>query len=1203
MPVYRSLHLSDLHIGGTYLDSQELAYKITNDIARTGIGGIRNILVTGDIFHGPAGTDKALILEASRFFQTLMDELNEDGRTTGLTRDNFLFVPGNHDIVWTEDKPAQWDKYRRFLEEFYGTVPGWYDPMDFSFCYPCPEDKLVFLGFNSCGLKKRKLHDDLIRCCEEIKEKQYLSHGISKDQLMKLLEQENPEEYADYGEITMRQLSRQRRKMESLDGYQAVAMFHHHFFLFPDNPNQLGDSDVVQQHATLVRALRSMRVKTILHGHKHFDLERPFINDDYYETADSIIDVFAGGSVGAQGLQQHTFSVIDFYPEHDPVKLRQQKFIYREDALAPIKTIQIPPVSKAAQVVRLPELLKNHNHDAYEAYQAIIMSNSHLYRACGNILEWTGNALTGYPEVYRYLDRDGPHLLCLLYAIARRALAYISLHSPDRGSSLAAARGQLDRFFTERLASSVPEHYERLFDASGLNQAAKLCAELMDKQVSYPQNQFLAFTMAGIFFTDLNLVLTEYADDFYHQISHKVNIKLEPNHFHSHVPAPRISIQSDADRRSAYVKMWCNDATAHKLAVLFVKEFDLSINKFEDFFQLIHLKLYYLLPQIEKDAALDTLDNYNFEAYIPTLLPLLIGDNIYHSKEVFARELVQNAIDAISVREALEGRLADEDRVIRIFLGRNKSGRNIFRITDHGTGMDRYKVERYFTSIGRSFYSGEDYEELNISYKPISSFGIGFLSSFMVCKEIDVRTRSFDGEMEGLKLHIPNYEGCFFIERAEGVETGTEITLYLDHMELNRLQIAHYLQHSMQDIKYPIELQMERRTPLCIPAHQIRRDRPLCLFIPLLPDGTVGRLNWERDVLSGSFIEENDYGLLIDLDCWSSDGLVSILNAGIATNPRIQTYSLFDRKTNEFLFSRHRFSRVPYREHCFNRFTFNFPSNWIQLDVSREKVVGFSAWMETQHKDSNASLYLQNNLARALREQLTDLLRHCRQDKVRITAACVAELHDFLQALSSHSDSTFSRHLMTSTYSCQIVFTNRGISYEVSPGRPESDFSALENLKESRQAYAALDGKLKAPVDGTRSKTNIPYIMDILEQSAHLLRQKTSHYEGAFGYPMSPEQDELLLLGWSTVSVLSVIQDSELSPMLHTNKPYHSEAAEKLGVRYHDWKRCVQNILLCCTTAGAAERGEAKLFVSYEDLIRTDLTSLLRGGTKQKASD
>lgn len=78
--------------------------------------------------------------------------------------------------------------------------------------------------------------------------------------------------------------------------------------------------------------------------------------------------------------------------------------------------------------------------------------------------------------------------------------------------------------------------------------------------------------------------------------------------------------------------------------------------------------------------------------------------------------------------------------------------------------MDRYKIERNFTSIGRSFYSGEEYKDLNISYKPISNLGIGFLSVFMVCREIDVKTKYFIDNSEGLKLHIPNYDGCFFIE-------------------------------------------------------------------------------------------------------------------------------------------------------------------------------------------------------------------------------------------------------------------------------------------------------------------------------------------------------------------------------------------------------------------------------------------------------
>ena len=109
---------------------------------------------------------------------------------------------------------------------------------------------------------------------------------------------------------------------------------------------------------------------------------------------------------------------------------------------------------------------------------------------------------------------------------------------------------------------------------------------------------------------------------------------------------------------------------------------------------------------------LQILHQYNFEAYIPTLIPLLTGDNIYSSKVVFARELIQNSIDAISVREAKDERTFSKEIVIEQKVDEN--GKRYFKIMDRGTGMDRYKIERYFTSIGRSFYSGEEFEDVHM---------------------------------------------------------------------------------------------------------------------------------------------------------------------------------------------------------------------------------------------------------------------------------------------------------------------------------------------------------------------------------------------------------------------------------------------------------------------------------------------------------
>ena len=59
--------------------------------------------------------------------------------------------------------------------------------------------------------------------------------------------------------------------------------------------------------------LQQMGVRTVLHGHKHLDLERPLITDSYYENPNNIIDIIAGGSVGTSRVPKHTFNIIELF--------------------------------------------------------------------------------------------------------------------------------------------------------------------------------------------------------------------------------------------------------------------------------------------------------------------------------------------------------------------------------------------------------------------------------------------------------------------------------------------------------------------------------------------------------------------------------------------------------------------------------------------------------------------------------------------------------------------------------------------------------------------------------------------------------------------------------------------------------------------------------------------------------------------------
>lgn len=763
--MFRLLHISDIHIGDTYKDPESIACNIASDIEHYNLGNIKSIIVTGDIFEGKIEPTPSLINIAVKFFEDLLKEINSNQKENKINKSDIIFVPGNHDLIREECVEKRWSKYKQFLEQFYGKIPEYYDEENYSVLKVYHEYKIAFVGFNSCQIEKRSLFDDkyIEKFKKNVDSAKLEKNGIQKSKVIEVLENEIKDEYSDYGKIPLTQITPLERKIKELDKYVIIALFHHHFYLFPEIFKEFGDSSIIRNYTEVIQHLKYMNVSIVLHGHKHFDLERPYIMEDYYNSSDNIIDVFAGGSVGTKRTDRHTFSIMDVYDTKDNIKLKHNKFIYSGERLEPIVTKQIPPEKRAGTIVKLLELFQNINYDMYKKYEEMALMSHKAYESCCKIIGWISEAITGFTEVYRLLNDDYRNILFLLYAVNYRVISYKSIVG-NESSSFESSSRNWRAFYDSYLAGNdfcvSAEEYHELFKPYSLSDVTVICDKIINKGVNRKTSILLAFTMLGVFFSDLYLVLTEYADDFKKGIEHKVNIKIEENKFHENVPAPKIVIKSDADRRSVYVQLLCNEATAHKMAVLFVKEFDKLINKFEDYFKLIDLKIYYLLPKIDKDNMKNTLDNYNFEAYIPTLLPLLTGDKIYSSKVVFARELIQNSIDAIAVREAKDEK--QFSKCISIEIKEDENRKRYFKITDNGTGMDRYKIERYFTSIGRSFYSGNEYDDLKISYKPISNFGIGFLSSFMVCREIDVKTKYYLDDSEGLKLHIPNYDGCFF---------------------------------------------------------------------------------------------------------------------------------------------------------------------------------------------------------------------------------------------------------------------------------------------------------------------------------------------------------------------------------------------------------------------------------------------------------
>ena len=153
---------------------------------------------------------------------------------------------------------------------------------------------------------------------------------------------------------------------------------------------------------------------------------------------------------------------------------------------------------------------------------------------------------------------------------------------------------------------------------------------------------------------------------------------------------------------------------------------------------------------------------------------------LYSDHEIFLRELVANAVDATQKMKAVSGlgEFTGELGDLTVKIAVNEAD-NTLVITDRGIGMTAEEVDKYINQIAFSS-AGEFLEKYKDQLNSIiGHFGLGFYSSFMVSKKVEIRTLSWK---EGAKGVLWSCDGSpeYTMEEIEKSDRGTEITLYLD---------------------------------------------------------------------------------------------------------------------------------------------------------------------------------------------------------------------------------------------------------------------------------------------------------------------------------------------------------------------------------------------------------------------------------------
>ena len=182
------------------------------------------------------------------------------------------------------------------------------------------------------------------------------------------------------------------------------------------------------------------------------------------------------------------------------------------------------------------------------------------------------------------------------------------------------------------------------------------------------------------------------------------------------------------------------------------------------------------------------LEQGQIQIHTENIFPI-IKKAVYSGHEVFLRELVSNAADAISKRRmaAMAGDCSEgAEGTVSIRVDREKK---TITITDNGIGMTADEVKRYINQV--AFSSAEDFLE---KYKKeddaiIGHFGLGFYSSFMVAREVELITCSARPNSEPVRWRCDGSPN-FSLEAAERSEPGTDVILHLLDEEVEYLEPA-----------------------------------------------------------------------------------------------------------------------------------------------------------------------------------------------------------------------------------------------------------------------------------------------------------------------------------------------------------------------------------------------------------------------------
>jgi len=222
-----------------------------------------------------------------------------------------------------------------------------------------------------------------------------------------------------------------------------------------------------------------------------------------------------------------------------------------------------------------------------------------------------------------------------------------------------------------------------------------------------------------------------------------------------------------------------------------------------------------------------------FKTEVQQLLHLIIN-SLYSNREIFVRELISNASDAIDkarFKEQTEPDLFSDDNDFHVRISLD-SEENTFQISDNGIGMTFDEVNDNIGTIAKSGTAAfmkaleKSKKENTLATDLIGQFGVGFYSAFIVADKVRLDTKA-PGEDKGIRWESAG-KGDYTVQEIEKEGRGTTITLYLKDAEegdqnfTEEYVIQNIVKKHSDFVTYPVIMNVEKNEP--IPENELVKD-------------------------------------------------------------------------------------------------------------------------------------------------------------------------------------------------------------------------------------------------------------------------------------------------------------------------------------------------------------------------------------------